>query len=282
MDELEIRDGVWYDNFGDRLLAGHLKDSRSYRLSGFHLHTTHEIVVVTSGHSVYECGGQSVELHAPFAVAVQPYIPHYNSFLFDEGDYERYILNCPADYVQDLYRWLPEAQKIFSHLFYACTLKREHAETLRPLLERAVALRYRKRQAGMRFAIGNVLEELTSILPETETAAAIGSDGINEIVSYLLTHIGEPLEVSEVAQRFYISESKLAKDFRDVLGISFHQYVLQLRVKRAKDMLDGGVSGTEVARACGFASHSHFIRVFRTYIGVTPGEYTAERKKQGT
>jgi AraC family transcriptional regulator len=64
--------------------------------------------------------------------------------------------------------------------------------------------------------------------------------------------------------------------FKATAGVSPYQYVLNLRIERAKALL--GVEGAniaDVALQCGFSHQEHLTRMFRRFTGVTPGRYRA-------
>jgi AraC family transcriptional regulator len=61
------------------------------------------------------------------------------------------------------------------------------------------------------------------------------------------------------------------------MGISPHQYLLQQRVERAKQLLkQRNLSIVDIAFQCGFNSQSHFTRCFRKWTGITPKAYQQE------
>jgi len=58
------------------------------------------------------------------------------------------------------------------------------------------------------------------------------------------------------------------------MGETPHQFVLRVRVERAKEMLrSAGLRVLDVAAACGFKTQQHFARVFRGLCGTSPTEY---------
>jgi len=70
----------------------------------------------------------------------------------------------------------------------------------------------------------------------------------------------------------------LAKEFRRHFGTSIGAYRRHLRVQQAATMLlRQNVDLTEVALACGFASHSHLCRSFKAAYGVTPSQFRTQR-----
>lgn len=92
------------------------------------------------------------------------------------------------------------------------------------------------------------------------------------VVDYIGTHLAEPLTVDALAAQACLSPSAFSRAFRDMTGQSPYQFVKTLRMERAQLLLDEGLLGvTEVARAVGYTSVSHFIREFRGRFGITPG-----------
>jgi AraC-like DNA-binding protein len=70
---------------------------------------------------------------------------------------------------------------------------------------------------------------------------------------------------------------QLSRAFRAAYGTSPHAYLIQLRLRRARQLLAGGERPAEVAAACGFADQSHLGRRFRRAYGLTPAAFRALR-----
>lgn len=68
-----------------------------------------------------------------------------------------------------------------------------------------------------------------------------------------------------------MSPYHFARTFKHVTGVAPHQYVLKVRLERAKSLLlRGNLSIAEVAHKVGFFDQSHFTRYFKRLVGVTP------------
>jgi AraC family transcriptional regulator len=67
--------------------------------------------------------------------------------------------------------------------------------------------------------------------------------------------------------------------FKQSMGTSPYQYVLQQRIRRAKQLLklNKEMAIADVALQCGFANQSHFTRRFRQQVGITPKAYREGR-----
>lgn len=84
----------------------------------------------------------------------------------------------------------------------------------------------------------------------------------------------QSLDNASLAEVCRISEVYFRKIFVKEMGISPKQYIINLRLQRAKQMLcEGGLSTTKISEACGFASPYHFSRLFKKYIGMPPSVY---------
>lgn len=93
-------------------------------------------------------------------------------------------------------------------------------------------------------------------------------------LTYIRAHLGEPMTVTDMAEQVSLSPSAFSHLFREVTGRSPYQFVKEIRLDRARELLvDGRLAVTEVSRAVGYSSVSHFIKEFRGRFGVTPRAY---------
>jgi AraC-like DNA-binding protein len=77
--------------------------------------------------------------------------------------------------------------------------------------------------------------------------------------------------VAKLANIANLSPFHLCHIFRQMVGTSIYDYVLQERLAQTLDsVLDGGDDLTAIALDAGFASHSHFTARFRRFFGCTP------------
>jgi AraC-like DNA-binding protein len=83
----------------------------------------------------------------------------------------------------------------------------------------------------------------------------------------------EPLTLSELAEVAGLSTHHLIRVFRAEIGLTPHAYVVDVRVRRAQDLLRAGLLPAEVALRVGFADQAHLTRAFKARIGAAPGAY---------
>ena len=100
------------------------------------------------------------------------------------------------------------------------------------------------------------------------------SDCIEEVMRYIRTHIGEPLDRETLASVAGFSVPHFHRVFRAQIGESAASYVRRLRLHRAGQKLRmGAVDITEVALAAGYDSHAAFSKAFKQQFGVSPSEF---------
>jgi len=83
----------------------------------------------------------------------------------------------------------------------------------------------------------------------------------------------QDLTLSELAIEAGFSRFHLLRAFRREVGITPHAYMTGRRIAAAKGLLAGPEPLSAVAQACGFYDQSHFNRAFKSWTGLTPGQY---------
>jgi len=86
--------------------------------------------------------------------------------------------------------------------------------------------------------------------------------------------LDERLTLPLIAGLVRMSPFHLAHIFKEAMGVPPHQYVIQRRVERAKQLLAAtDLPIAEIALAVGCASQSHFSALFHRAAGITPQSY---------
>lgn len=97
---------------------------------------------------------------------------------------------------------------------------------------------------------------------------------LQRAVEYINDNLERNITLEEVAASAELSSFHFARLFKQSIGLAPHQYITECRIKRAKQLLaNEELSYAEIAYQLGFATQSHFIKVFRKYAGVTPKAY---------
>lgn len=96
----------------------------------------------------------------------------------------------------------------------------------------------------------------------------------DEIFDYVCRHFHEPITIKEVADRFFVNAAYLGRIFQKVAGVSFKQYVKDLRFAEAKQILSQTDKRVyEIAGMVGFSDSNYFIAKFTQEMGISPTKY---------
>lgn len=96
----------------------------------------------------------------------------------------------------------------------------------------------------------------------------------HEIYQYLHVHFNSSVMLEDLAKHLYLSPAYLSKYFRKHFGMTFLEYLNQIRLENALREMDGGErSLTRIAMGSGFPNPASFARVFRQARGITPSAY---------
>ena len=95
-----------------------------------------------------------------------------------------------------------------------------------------------------------------------------------DVANYVRRHLSEPISTEKMAEEFYLSRPYLSAKFRQETGETLTDFILREKTEEAKRLLRySDKSASAIGSYLGFSSHSHFIRVFKKYAGITPNEY---------
>jgi len=102
----------------------------------------------------------------------------------------------------------------------------------------------------------------------------LSRSNLNRVREYIDTHLGEKLELGELANVAGLNLFHFARAFRQSTGDSPYQYVLRQRIERAKQYLrDSQSTVLEASARTGFVDQSHFSKAFRRVVGLSPSEF---------
>ncbi len=97
---------------------------------------------------------------------------------------------------------------------------------------------------------------------------------IRSMLEYIEMHYAEDLAVEDIANAVSISSSACLRCFRQMIGNSPMQYVKQLRIRKAAELLETTEkTAQDIALSCGFNDVSYFTKTFKELLGCTPTQY---------
>lgn len=96
---------------------------------------------------------------------------------------------------------------------------------------------------------------------------------VQQAVDYMEEHVEDKCSIEEVAERLFISKYYFSRIFKEEMDITPKQYMIQTKLRRAKELILEESSSTKVAVDMEFAAQSHLCSVFKKYMGISIGDY---------
>lgn len=96
---------------------------------------------------------------------------------------------------------------------------------------------------------------------------------LDEVRLYMEKHYTEPVTLEQLARAFFVSKEYLSKMFKHEYGRNVTDYMLHLRMVKAKEwLLDESIPIKAIAEMAGYEDVTYFYRVFKKHFGIAPGE----------
>ena len=109
-------------------------------------------------------------------------------------------------------------------------------------------------------------------------------DEIERACAFMERHYAERICLDQICRCAGLSKSTLLRAFARSKGVTPYRYLENIRIGKAKSLLEQGVPPVEAALRTGFSDQSHFTSYFSRFIGLPPGIYRgifAERPETG-
>jgi two-component system response regulator YesN len=96
---------------------------------------------------------------------------------------------------------------------------------------------------------------------------------VDRAVRYIKANYPKEISLGSIAQEIRVSPYYLSKLFRKYTGKTCTELIAEERIEAAKRLLNQNYSSKETCFQVGFNSQNYFLKIFKKYVGVTPGEY---------
>ncbi len=203
-------------------------------------------------------------------------------------------LHMAADYLTEMVRRQveiypdnDEALQVFisAHLVSAFDLagylrigQLEPLESILELEIRRFRGEYTQYNDPVSLMVHHIIHKVTALCGLDEPHA---SGRMDQVKGYIDVYYGDPdLNVSDLSVRFDVSLSYLSRTFKKAIGQGINEYIHQVRILNAKELLaDTNLPISQVAAKVGYSSSNAFIRSYRNSEGVSPGAYRSHVKQ---
>ncbi len=95
-----------------------------------------------------------------------------------------------------------------------------------------------------------------------------------QVVSYIEDHYSEKISLDQIAENMYLSPFYISRIFKGETGYTPIRHLINLRLEKAKALLEGGYQGSiqEVAALVGYDDAYHFSKLFKKKYGISPSQ----------
>jgi len=150
------------------------------------------------------------------------------------------------------------------------------------------AYNYRKDYLGQVNALGTADEIKVWFLEHMSATTGGIRDRIEEqsestvtkARKYIQEHFADEISLDDVSREVNVSPYYFSKLFKEEVGENFIEYLTELRIGKAKEMLlDEQLSVKEAGARAGYTDQNYFSRIFKKQTGMTPRQFRDERKE---
>ena len=229
-----------------------------------HVHHEIEIIFCTEGEYVAECEEKTFTLHAGDMIIVLPYVVH------------TYTANMPSRGILcvvslDFFPLLESSLYRKPGVFFWPNAPADMTQCLTHAMNEYAA------EKNLPLIIGYLLTLLGHAVKHadlTDRLSANKEELFAEILHFINSNFQKPLNGKALAQHFGYDPTYLSKRFVSKMGCTLTQYIHELRIDKAKQLLDNGdLSMKQIAFACGFTNRRTFDRVFLAQEHCSPTAY---------
>ncbi len=114
-------------------------------------------------------------------------------------------------------------------------------------------------------------------LTDERSKANETDDNLTKLLAYIDDHYSEPLALTDLSAHFHFNPSYLSSYFSQHLNKGFSDYLTDVRITKAKELLDNpNLSIADVGSMVGYHDHSYFCKVFKKKTKLSPSRYRKE------
>ena len=288
-----------YKTYHDFLCEGfqinHTRRNRSFRMYEKHAHHQFELYYLVSGDRNYFVKDRVYPLKAGDLLLIGSNVLH-KTVDGSSTSHERILIEfderCLLNFLKSEFK--PQLLRLFQNDCLHLHLDESNKNNLESCFYKIInSTRFQKESEQVSTDSSQVLAlwqihfvELLLLINQYETSyphwqfehLTPQHQRIHEIASYINTHYKNPVHLENVAELFFLSPAHLSRSFRKVTGFTFTEYLNQVRIKEAKQLLaNPSLSLTYIAHEVGYQSSTHFSRVFRSVCFLSPREFRKQK-----
>lgn len=184
--------------------------------------------------------------------------------------------------MQDSYTSIDLAQRVCFEIFIMISIAMaqlgQNPEVLFNKSEIWSVLKNYHSLSSLKNLLMNISELAVSLINTTRDEK--DTDIINQVKKLVEAHPDTDISLNEMARKVYISPCYLSSMFKNKAGISYKNYIINIKIEKAKELLTTtDLPIYEIATAVGYKSNQHFSHLFQAQTGLLPTEYRNQHRE---
>ena len=266
-------------NFDETFNIQKHKRTTPMSMNKYHYHNSFEIYYLCSGERSYFIKDKTYHIKKGTLVLINEYDIHCTRNIGELG-HERIVLNFNKKFIEDF------AEKIDTNL-YECFEKNIHVIDLdfqeqiyiESLLNTMYNEYIEKKQNFISYLKTAVIQLL--LFSGRHTNSATSNDDnvtihktISKVIGYINTNYNEDITLQSISEMFFISTYYFSGKFKEITGLSFIDYLNNVRIKEAQVLLKkSNFNITQISEMVGYKNTTYFGRIFKKLTGMSPINY---------
>ena len=253
-----------------------------------HTHSYYEILLINEGELTCKIElDTQIKLFDGDILFVPPFVPH-GTFREKDGEMRCTVVKfspfflSPSEFTDSDVACLLNSPN-YTHSYYVFRKDSDNTNDLKERLLRALSFVSEKDfgyETSLRGELSCIFVKLLRICDndlyhkENKYIDEKRSEQLKYVLQYVRSNYQYQISMNDLALDCDMSYYSFSRFFKQMIGKSFIEYLLDTRLSYAQKMLlSKDISVSEIASACGFEYVSYFIRRFKEKYGVTPLEY---------
>ncbi len=285
---MERQYDLTYSDFNPTLM--YVGKQKVTKAPGYHSHKEWtEITVVLSGKTVYRVEDETFVMEAGDILICNPGVLHQNLLRADEQPSVQFFAGFSD------YHFKGQEPNVFPTKkgSYILRLSSESKREVQRLCYEAEAENEAGRPGKYFVLKAYLMQILLLMVRETIEYPRNASNGYNfetygksyavkRIINYMNENYEKKISLDQIAHNMYLSPVYVSKIFKEETGESPINYLIKIRLEKAKTILERGEGGSikNIANEVGYEDVYHFSKLFKKYYGVSPLNYKKGHEAQ--
>lgn len=261
------------------------KDKKNTSMPNYHSHDKFEIYYLCSGERYYFIKDKTYHVKKGNLVLINEYDIHCTKSIGD-AHHKRIVLNFNRSFLEDF------AEKTDVNL-YGCfenninviELNDSEQIYIESLLNTMID-EYSTRMPNYMLYLQTAVIQLLLFANRHSNISAAPTDiftnhkVISKAIGYINQNYSDNITLESISERYFLSTYYFSRKFKEVTNISFVDYLNNVRIKEAKELLvKTDFNVTQICEMVGYNNATHFGRVFKKITSISPSEYQKLHKQ---